>query len=226
MPNIPWYFYVIIFLAVVVGILQAFFPKKGKKRSNYILKSTLITKNEQHFFEVLYSIAEKHYYVLAQVRLADIFKPKNSDRSTYYTALNKITSKHVDFLLCSKDFKPLVGIELDDSTHQREDRKKRDSFVNELFEGAGLPLLHFRPQKNYNPDEIIAAITEALKKEMRQPEQKEPAPVAPQNKGQTTAPVCPICFDSMIQRQGRNGKKFWGCSNFPKCRGTVSIEDS
>lgn len=38
---------------------------------------------------------------------------------------------------------------------------------------------------------------------------------------------CPKCGDSMILReskQGQNaGRKFWGCSNFPKCRGIVNI---
>jgi restriction system protein len=39
--------------------------------------------------------------------------------------------------------------------------------------------------------------------------------------------ACPKCGSSMILReakQGQNiGKNFWGCSNFPKCRGTVNI---
>lgn len=39
---------------------------------------------------------------------------------------------------------------------------------------------------------------------------------------------CPKCGGAMIKRiakQGANaGKAFWGCSNFPQCRGVVSIE--
>ena len=39
-------------------------------------------------------------------------------------------------------------------------------------------------------------------------------------------PLCPICSSAMIKRtakKGRNaGNVFWGCSNFPKCRGVVS----
>ncbi|MGZ8224654.1 MAG: topoisomerase DNA-binding C4 zinc finger domain-containing protein [Methylobacter sp.] len=38
---------------------------------------------------------------------------------------------------------------------------------------------------------------------------------------------CPKCGGSMVLReikQGQNiGKKFWGCSNFPKCRGVVNV---
>jgi len=38
---------------------------------------------------------------------------------------------------------------------------------------------------------------------------------------------CPICGSSMVIRKvkkGQNaGKKFWGCSRFPKCRGVVNV---
>lgn len=42
------------------------------------------------------------------------------------------------------------------------------------------------------------------------------------------APLCPKCNALMIKRtavKGNNaGSEFWGCSNFPKCRGIISIE--
>ncbi|MDM8568136.1 NERD domain-containing protein [Thiotrichales bacterium HSG1] len=40
--------------------------------------------------------------------------------------------------------------------------------------------------------------------------------------------ICPKCGNKMVMREvkkGQNiGKKFWGCSNFPKCRGVVNIK--
>lgn len=39
-------------------------------------------------------------------------------------------------------------------------------------------------------------------------------------------PTCPKCGASMIRRQAKSGansgKYFWGCSNYPKCRGVVN----
>jgi len=35
--------------------------------------------------------------------------------------------------------------------------------------------------------------------------------------------VCPKCGSAMKLRESKNGNKFWGCSRFPKCRGTKSI---
>ncbi|HAV14650.1 MAG TPA: hypothetical protein DCX06_14330 [Opitutae bacterium] len=41
-------------------------------------------------------------------------------------------------------------------------------------------------------------------------------------------PTCPQCNNSMVQRTARRGanagKSFWGCSNYPKCRGVVAID--
>ena len=43
-----------------------------------------------------------------------------------------------------------------------------------------------------------------------------------------TVPPCPKCGGEMVKRVARKGanagKAFWGCSRFPKCRGTLPIE--
>lgn len=52
-------------------------------------------------------------------------------------------------------------------------------------------------------------------------EQYEPAKVPP-------APGCPICGSTTVlrtaSRGSRAGKKFWGCSSYPKCHGIVNID--
>lgn len=51
----------------------------------------------------------------------------------------------------------------------------------------------------------------------------EPLPVA-------DTPNCPKCGANMkkrLARQGRHtGKEFWGCSSFPRCKGTRPVEDN
>lgn len=39
----------------------------------------------------------------------------------------------------------------------------------------------------------------------------------------TESPSCPRCASAMVQRSGSRGP-FWGCSTYPKCRGTVDID--
>ncbi|MEG6506233.1 topoisomerase DNA-binding C4 zinc finger domain-containing protein [Nitratidesulfovibrio sp. 1201_IL3209] len=38
----------------------------------------------------------------------------------------------------------------------------------------------------------------------------------------SSTPACPLCGSSMRQRSGRYGK-FWGCSQYPRCKGTRNI---
>ncbi len=43
----------------------------------------------------------------------------------------------------------------------------------------------------------------------------------------TAPPTCPVCTKPMVQRVAKRGSKsgnaFWGCSDFPSCRGTKQI---
>jgi restriction system protein len=44
------------------------------------------------------------------------------------------------------------------------------------------------------------------------------------------APACPVCGLPMVQRVARRGaganKGFWGCSGYPKCKGTLAVQSS
>jgi len=61
--------------------------------------------------------------------------------------------------------------------------------------------------------------------EAARPAMPPPVAVAPSAE---SAPACPQCGSAMVRRVARRGAKvgkaFWGCSTFPKCRGTVPIE--
>lgn len=36
--------------------------------------------------------------------------------------------------------------------------------------------------------------------------------------------LCPTCNSKMISRKNKEGSRFWGCSNFPNCKGTRDSE--
>lgn len=44
----------------------------------------------------------------------------------------------------------LVAIELDDKSHERQDRIKRDEFLNDAFQSAGIKLIRFKTSQSYN----------------------------------------------------------------------------
>jgi very-short-patch-repair endonuclease len=79
------------------------------------------------------------------------------------TAFNRVSSKHVDFVLCDPStLAPVVAIELDDSTHYRRDRADRDAFVNQLFKVIGVSLIRHRVQSAYDTDAIARWIDAEL----------------------------------------------------------------
>jgi hypothetical protein len=130
----------------------------------YSLNTSILTARESSFFEVLYPIATKHnLYVLIKPRIADFITvtveryKKGSDFNKYF---NQIAKKHIDFLICNKDFKPILGFEIDDKTHSKHDRIVRDSFVDGLYKSVGLPTFHLYNWNN--PDEIEQHILSQL----------------------------------------------------------------
>jgi hypothetical protein len=128
----------------------------------YRKKDYLLTAAERSFYEVLRSIAGDQLEVFAKVRLLDLFYlPKGTENRQSHS--NRVISKHVDFLLCDRqNVSPLLVIELDDSSHERDDRTERDAFVDEALSAAGLPILHVAAKRSYAPQELAEMIQQKL----------------------------------------------------------------
>jgi len=113
-----------------------------------------LTPREHNFYKELKPIADYHNCVImAKVRLADLAEvEKGFNNSEYYTHFGKIRSKHIDFVLCNQNtINPKIIIEVDDKSHSRADRIKRDEFVNTLFKTIGLPIIHVQNTQELEP---------------------------------------------------------------------------
>ncbi len=161
---------IIIFLVVtvlcVIGLILFFqrLTKPGKIAQPYVLKTSLFTPAERSFLGCLDSVLSSDIRVFAKVRLADLFDvERTSDRSAWRSAFNKINSKHVDFVLYrAADLSPMLAIELDDKTHEREDRRRRDMFLDEIFAASNMSLIRFKVQKAYRTEDIAQRLNEAM----------------------------------------------------------------
>ena len=164
MLDTPLLFLIVslVFSAVLVIIFIVFFKAKISKLP-YLKKEFFLTPAEKDFFHVLSAVVGSDYLLFSKARMSDLlYLPKLSNRD-YYHYQNKIQSKHVDFLLCDKEStKPMLAIELDDSSHLKASRISRDSFVDEIFESARLPILHIRASSSYLSDEISQKIQASL----------------------------------------------------------------
>jgi hypothetical protein len=189
----------------------------------YLVRGHFLSPAEHSFFMVLRSVVSESALISSKVILGDLFYVKSSDARKHRIYTNKIDRKHVDFLLCDpKTAQPIAGIELDDKSHQRTDRQVRDAFVENVFQAARLPLLRVTVKHSYSTSELQALLNPYLASG-RQAPPRVPDAVA------EIQPTCPKCGSDMVLRTAKSGTnqggKFWGCSNFPKCRGILKYGD-
>jgi len=208
------------------GCLSVIFPflKRSQKETTskalpYRLRDDFLSPAEFSFYKVLLSLVGARLTIQSKVRLADVFFVARPNENAGF--FNRIAQKHLDFLVCdSATMKPLFGIELDDSSHKRNDRQERDEFVENVCQVAGLPLLRVPVQREYNSREIAAQIAPLLKDKVSVPIDVSPQPEI--NKQVSSVPLCPKCGIPMVLRtvaQGEHkGKQFYGCQNYPRCR--------
>ena len=116
----------------------------------------------------LHAAIDGRWAIFAMVRIADLLKVRSGTQKRQ-SWQNKINCKHIDFVICDPhNLEPVLAIELDDRSHQRADRIRRDEFVNDAFQAAELPLLRIRAAREYFADEILAELRDFLDLEPRQ----------------------------------------------------------
>lgn len=118
----------------------------------------LLTQKEYAFFKALQPIAQKHNLLICpKVRLADLVEiPKSTPN--YMRWFGYVKSKHVDFVLCDINLNVKLIIEVDDITHDKPDRQKRDQFIDTVFQTVNMKILHIRQWGT----ELEQTITETL----------------------------------------------------------------
>ncbi len=138
------------------GCLGIFLKLLGQKpaKSEILYKSAgpLLSEAEKLFYSSLQQAFGQTYWVYPKVRLADLINPRAKTRSSeWHTAFNKIKFKHVDFVICHPEsFDVLAVFELDDATHNRQDRKDRDAEVDASLTMSGIPIHHIKASNGYD----------------------------------------------------------------------------
>lgn len=192
----------------------------------YHLRDAFLSPAELEFYKILRRIVRNKAHLITKVNLNDIFYVKSSDYSKFRTYTNKIDRKHIDFLICDwNTLQPIVGVELDDSSHNRKDRQERDKFVDKVFRASNLPIIHIKVQRKYD----IKAIARTLYPYINPSEalSLNPESITPEPSMNDAVIICPKCGSDMVLRTAKKGEnigtKFWGCSTYPKCRAIVDL---
>ncbi len=211
----------LILLAFLVLVVLAVLAKKGSSADEFPYKKNelLFSPAERSFFGVLNQAVSGKAVVFGKVRVADVLRPsKGLGRSNWQKAFNRISAKHFDYAICAADtFSVLAVVELDDKSHSKGHRTKRDRFLDSACSSAGLPLHRFKAAATYNINEIRNVL-------FPPPEDIAAESVLPEAPDSESAevPLCPKCSSPLIKKVAKRGEhkgtEFLACSGFPRCR--------
>src|SRR5437870_1454175 len=140
-----WYSYLWIGFAVAVaggGLLLFLLSKYYKIKPGVLpyVRVPLLTDTERRFFPILESALPQQCYLLAQVRLANLVAVKPSS-GFFWKQFSPIGMKCIDFVVVQREtMRPLLVIELDDSSHKKLERQKRDQFIDQVLTSVAIPI--------------------------------------------------------------------------------------
>lgn len=147
-------FTVIMLLVFFASLLVGRKKKRSKLDNVFTAQPYLLTQIEQQFQSVLNEILDPRLYkVHNQVSLMALVKPSAFNR------IGATASKRLDYVITDHESKILAAIELDDFSHRRKDRQKRDQFLNEAMSGAH-PLIRIKASKRYDVHHIASKLRE------------------------------------------------------------------
>ena len=72
----------------------------------------------------------------------------------------------------------------------------------------------------------VLSFFKRVKPNTKQPSRSDSRPL--NSKSANSAPACPVCSSPMVMRSAKKGSTagnaFWGCSNYPRCKGTRAAD--
>ena len=143
MKDIVFYMGILVAIGFVYMIINQKLTPKTNYREAYQARPLLTKREHQEYLKLKQYADARGWLICPKVRLWDMIEPRKGS-SNKKELENKIRSKHVDFVLVDPELNVIGVLELDDSTHDREDRKQRDSFVRDALEGAGITMIQTR----------------------------------------------------------------------------------
>jgi hypothetical protein len=192
-------------------------PDDLNTRLPFRLREPFVSADHLKFYAALQEIMGERYTILVKVSLGEIVAVARPNENVQF--YNRIFRKNVDFLLCEpQDLHPAMGVQLVKSPG-REDTRHSESFIQDVFAAAGLPLVCVPLNENYSLTELMPLFELAMLK-VQKARQARSAQA-------DFAPICPKCGISMVLRIYRDGpkagKRYYGCLNSPDCSETVAV---
>lgn len=146
--------WIILLSAVMIVAIVTFVVLKAKGRSNgsekawpFYAKKPLSQPEQVLYFRLAKALPD--HIVLAQVQLSRFIGVRKGSDSLAWS--NRINRMSADFVVCNKDWSIVAVIELDDASHEREDRQAADAKKDKALSAANIRVVRW--QAKALPDE-------------------------------------------------------------------------
>ncbi len=148
---------VLIAAVVIRLVLRKFRPREGLLAKPWPLeaKRQVLSERERVLYRRLVEALPNHI-VLAQVQLLQLLNFKRGQRT--YAIFNRISQLSLDFVILNQDTSLVAAIELDDATHERDDRRRADARKTHALKSAGVPLIRWNAKSLPDAAAIRAAM--------------------------------------------------------------------
>jgi hypothetical protein len=133
-----------------------------KKRQCYQQRPFLTDRERVFFRQLCAAFSGSPLLVMAQVRLVDVVQVCEGIGGRERLSLfRQISQWHCDYVVIdARDFSVKAIIELDDRSHLRPERQRRDALFNIVVAQAGIPLL--RPRSVKQAGNVASRILNAV----------------------------------------------------------------
>lgn len=111
-----------------------------RKANSYYLKNSLMdSEHEKIFYVILSKIINKDDYIIVpHVSLREVFQVIGDN----FENLEYLSTHHIDFMIYENyEYKPVVAIEINGSSHNEERQQVSDTFKKAIFEKYGVQYL-------------------------------------------------------------------------------------
>lgn len=132
---------VVIVMIVTVVVLKAKGERSGSEEMWPFYARKPLSQPEQVLYFRLARALPDHI-VLAQVQLSRLIGVRKGSNSLAWS--NRINRMSADFVVCEKDWSIVAVIELDDASHQREDRRAADAKKEKALSSANIRVIRWQ----------------------------------------------------------------------------------
>jgi len=117
-----------------------------------------LSNAEMKFFQVLRQVCDSDYYVAPKVGLWALVQGEKTEYGNE-RGWAKISQKHLDFVLLNpRLMKPVLVVELDDSSHLNPERREKDVEKDAILRQVNIPVSRVTARASYDVDKLRETI--------------------------------------------------------------------